>query len=127
MKIFVQTLMTANAALFLFGAFQHLGIVIGSFWEPVILPAATVETICAISLLAGVAVLFRRSGNSRLIALISNFLAAAGVGLGTIALALGRGPRTATNDLYHRIMLILIGASVSILISWRKRLEATHN
>jgi hypothetical protein len=39
------------------------------------------------------------------------------------ALAAGRGPRTASNDLYHRIMLVLIGASLLILFFARSALQ----
>jgi len=46
-----------------------------------------------------------------------------GVLLGIAALAAGAGPRTASNDLYHRIMLLLIGASLLILFSGRSRLD----
>ena len=56
-------------------------------------------------------------------ALITNLVALAGVLLGIIALAAGAGPRTASNDLYHRIMLILIGASLVILFSARSGLH----
>ena len=44
-----------------------------------------------------------------------------GVLLGIAALAAGAGPRTASNDLYHRMMLILIGAAVLILFFGRRR------
>jgi uncharacterized membrane protein SpoIIM required for sporulation len=47
--------------------------------------------------------------------LVSNFIALCGVLLGMAALAAGRGPRTASNDLYHHIMLSLIAASLVVL------------
>jgi len=46
-----------------------------------------------------------------------------GVSLGIAALAAGAGPRTASNDLHHRVMLILIGAVVLILFFGRSRLN----
>ena len=45
-----------------------------------------------------------------------------GVLLGMAALAAGWGPRTASNDLYHHIMLALIGASLLILFFARSAL-----
>jgi hypothetical protein len=45
-----------------------------------------------------------------------------GVVLGIAALAAGAGPRRASNDLYHRIMLILIGAVV-LMFFGRSRLN----
>ncbi len=49
-------------------------------------------------------------------ALVGNLVALGGVLLGKAALAAGRGPRTASNDLYHNIMLVLIGISISLLV-----------
>jgi hypothetical protein len=57
--------------------------------------------------------------------MIANFVALAGVLLGVAALAAGAGPRTASNDLYHSIMLILIGASLLIAFFGRSRLNRT--
>jgi hypothetical protein len=57
------------------------------------------------------------------VALITNFVALGGVLLGIAALAAGAGPRTASNDLYHHIMLILIGAVVLILFFGRSRIN----
>jgi hypothetical protein len=39
-----------------------------------------------------------------------------GVAIGMVALAVGAGPRTASNDLYHGIMLALATASLVILL-----------
>jgi hypothetical protein len=38
-------------------------------------------------------------------AVIGNLIALAGVLIGLVALAIGAAPRTASNDLYHRLML----------------------
>jgi hypothetical protein len=54
--------------------------------------------------------------------LITNLFAFGGVLLGIAALAAGAGPRTASNDLYHRMMLILIGTVILILFFGRRRL-----
>jgi prepilin signal peptidase PulO-like enzyme (type II secretory pathway) len=115
--------MIANAALFFFGAVQHAGIAIGPFQEPRIIPAAIVETLCGLSLLCGAGALFARSAIQWRVALIANLVALAGVLLGVAALAAGAGPRTASNDLYHRIMLVLIGASLLILFFGRSVLN----
>jgi hypothetical protein len=47
--------------------------------------------------------------------------------LGIAALAAGRGPRTASNDLYHRTMLVLIGTSLLILVFGRSALLRSRN
>jgi hypothetical protein len=119
MKTLLGSIMIANAALFTFGAVQHVGVAIGPFHEPRILPAAIVETICALSLLLGAAAVLGQAMNLWGTALIANLIALAGVLLGIAALAAGAGPRTASNDLYHRIMLVVIGACLVILFCLR--------
>lgn len=121
MRTLAGLLMIANAALFLFGGVQHAGLTFGRFHEPLIIPAAIVEAICGLCLLWGAIALLRSSIKQWRVALITNFVALGGVLLGITALAAGAGPRTASNDLYHRMMLILIGAAVLILLFVRAR------
>jgi hypothetical protein len=115
MRIAVGLLMTLNMALFVFGAVQHVGAEIGPFSEPVIVPAAIVESICALSLFWGLWQAFRESPAFWRIAFIGNLVALAGVLLGIVTLAAGRGPRTVSNDNLHRAMLTLIGLSLMAL------------
>jgi hypothetical protein len=122
MKMFLGCLMIANAALFFFGALQHAGVRIGNFHEPNIMPAAIVESICGLSLLWGATAVFGHSPVAWRTALIANLVPLGGVLLGMAALAAGSGPRTASNDLYHHIMLALIGASLLILFFARSAL-----
>ena len=119
MRSLLRILMLFNAALFFFGAIQHLGVAIGSFHEPVIHPAAIVESTCGIALTVAVITLMRGTSSARRVAIIANFIAIAGVSLGMIALAAGRGPRTSSNDTYHHIMLALAVGSLIILFTWR--------
>jgi hypothetical protein len=115
-KVILAIVMFANAGLFFFGAIQHVGITLGPFHEPRITPAAVVETICGISLTWGAATVLGRPVLGWNAPLVSNLIALAGVCLGMIALAAGRGPRTASNDLYHHIMLVMIGLSLLIVV-----------
>jgi hypothetical protein len=115
--------MISNAALFFFGALQHAGIAIGRFHEPRIVPATIVESLCGLSLIWGVAAVFFHSHVEWRTAMIANLIPLGGVLLGMAALAAGRGPRTASNDLYHHIMLVLIGASLLILFFARSALN----
>jgi hypothetical protein len=114
----------ANAALFIFGAVQHAGIAVGPFGEPRIVPAAIVEAICGAALAYGATTLFRRTPAARRATLIGNVIALVGVIIGLVALALGAGPRTASNDLYHRLMLVGIGVSFVLLLVSRPRRRA---
>jgi hypothetical protein len=122
MKTVAASLMIANAAIFFFGSVQHAGVAVGPFHEPLILPAAIVEALCGLCLLWGAVALFRSSRTRWRAALIANLIAFGGVLLGIAALAVGAGPRTASNDLYHRMMLVLIVAVILILFFGRSRL-----
>ena len=112
MKQLLTILMLGNAAVFVFGAVQHAGVVIGSLSEPVIIPASIVELLCALALIWGVVAVLTGSLKAWRSALIGNLIAIAGVAIGMVALAVGAGPRTASNDLYHSIMLALAAASL---------------
>jgi hypothetical protein len=116
MKPVPATLMLGNAALFLFGALQHAGVAIGPFGEPRIIPASIVETLCAMGLIWGAAKILSESQKARRSALIGNAIAITGVAIGIVALAAGAGPRTASNDLYHKVMLALSAASILFLL-----------
>ncbi len=119
MKILLELVIAANAALFFFGAIQHAGIALGRFHEPRIIPAAIVEAICGIALVWGVTALVKKGWSGRRAAVFASLIALLGVVIGLVALAAGAGPRTASNDLYHRIMLILIAAA--LLLIWSSR------
>jgi hypothetical protein len=117
----VGIVMTANAALFVFGAVQHAGIRLGPFQEPRIVPAAIVEGLCAAALVWGALAIFGRRTHAWRAGLITNLVALGGVVLGMAALAAGAGPRTESNDLYHRIMLAMIGAALLLLFVQSRR------
>ncbi|HEY6618733.1 MAG TPA: hypothetical protein VIY68_04245 [Steroidobacteraceae bacterium] len=112
MRSLIGLLMALNAALFLFGAIQHTGVAIGRLSEPVIVPAAIVESICSVSLLCGLWAVWRDFPAYWRVILAANLIALAGVLLGIVALAAGRGPRTVSNDNLHRAMLTLIALSL---------------
>jgi hypothetical protein len=114
----------ANAALFVFGAVQHAGFAVGAFREPRIVPAAIVEGICGAALAYAAATLFRRTPAARRATVIANVIALVGVIIGLVALVLGAGPRTASNDLYHRLMLLAIGVAFVLLVASRARVRA---
>ena len=115
MKPLLTALILGNAALFVFGALQHAGVAIGSPHEPVIVPASVVETFCALALSWGVASVLKQSPKAWRAAFIGNLVAITGVVIGLVALAVGAGPWTASNALYHKIMLALAIASLVIL------------
>jgi len=116
MRAALAVIMLADAAVFFFGAIQHAGISIGRFHEPYILPAAIVEGICGAALVRGAAAILTYSRHWWRAALIVNLVALAGVVLGKVSLAAGWGPRTASNELYHNIMLVLSIVGLVMLV-----------
>ena len=123
MRTVLGVLMVSNAALFFFGAVQHAGVRLGRFHEPTIIPASIVETTCGLFLACGGVAILGHFSSRWSIALIGNLVALGGVLLGIVALAAGWGPRTASNDFYHRIMLVLIGASLLLLFVSKSALQ----
>ena len=123
MRILLGCVMIANALLFFFGAVQHAGVSIGYFHEPRIIPAAIVESLCGLSLVWGVAAVFGHSPVEWRTAIIANLVPLGGVLLGMAALAAGRGPRTASNDMYHHIMLALIVTAFLLIFVARSALN----
>jgi hypothetical protein len=120
MKTLACAIMFTNAALFFFGAVQHAGVAIGPLHEPLIVPAAIVEGLCGLSLVFGGAAVSIHRRAFR-VAISANLFALAGVLLGVVALALGAGPRTRSNTIYHEIMLVLIAASLLFLRQTSKK------
>lgn len=123
MRILLGCVMISNALLFFFGAVQHAGVSIGYFHEPRIIPAAIVESLCGLSLVWGVAAVFGPSPVEWRTAIIANLVPLGGVLLGMAALAAGRGPRTASNDMYHHIMLALIVTALLLIFAARSALN----
>jgi hypothetical protein len=119
MRILLAVVMISNAVVFFLAAVLHAGIALGALHEPRIIPATIVEVICGISLAWGVLAVLNHRASQWRFALIGNLVALGGVLLGMAALAAGKGPRTASNDLYHRSMLVLITASVVTLLLMR--------
>jgi hypothetical protein len=109
------------AATFFFGALLHLGVTVPLGFtvlgEPRILPATIVEGLCAIALaVAAFAVLNRRDW-SWTAALVAHAFALGGVLLGMAALAVGAGPSTELNSIYHRVMVVALVAVLALLLS----------
>ena len=100
---------------------MHLGVKIPLGFavveEPVILPATIVEGLCGTALaVAAFAVLARRE-LAWPIALVAHTFALGGVLLGITALALGAGPSTDLNTVYHKLMVVGLVAVLALLLS----------
>jgi len=103
MKSLLIALMLVNTAIFVFCALQHAGVA-RLLHEPVIVPASIVEVLCASALSWSAVAVLGHSPKAWRGAFTGNLVAILGVVIGMVALAVGAGPRTASNDLYHRIL-----------------------
>ena len=117
----VGILSALYALTFFVGALLHLGwrIPLGFavLAEPRIFPAAVVEGLCGLALAAAAIALFTNSGRAWTAAFAAHAIALGGVLLGVTALALGAGPSTDLNTIYHRVMLVALVAVLALLLS----------
>jgi len=119
-KIIISTFVVFAAITFIFAAMAHLQLTLSfGFAEPKILPAAIVEGLCGLFFIISAVSIFSNSSTAWRRTFFAHVFAIAGIILCLISLAVGAGPRTETNDLYHSIMLLLIVADSFYLMTER--------
>ena len=117
----VGALAVLYAVTFFLGALLHLGVRIplgfAVLAEPRIVPATIVEGLCGLGLAVGAYAVL--SGRSWAWAAVTgaHAFALGGVLLGIAALALGAGPSTELNTVYHRVMLVALVAGLVVLLT----------
>src|SRR5215210_3600753 len=121
MKIAVGILSAVYAVTFFCGALVHLGVQIplgaAVLAEPTILPAAIVESLCGLALSFGAFAVFARWNRAWTAVFAAHAFALGGVLLGMGALAVGAGPSTELNSIYHRVMLVGLVAVLALLLT----------
>ena len=125
----IGVLMVLEAVTFLLAAMLHLGIQFPlGFSEPQIIPATVVEGLCGIFLAVGAYAVFVRKSWAWQGAVAAHVFAVAGVLLGITALALGAGPSTQVNTIYHRTILVVLVLVLALLLTpgARAELGASH-
>jgi len=114
-------LVVLYAITFLLGALLHLGarLPVGSvvLAEPRIVPATIVETLCGLFLTFSAYAVFARRDWAWSTVVGAHAFALAGVLLGMAAIAVGAGPSTELNDIYHRVMLTVLAAGLILLLT----------
>jgi len=117
----VGILSAVYAVTFLCGALLHLGVRIplgaAVLAEPTILPAAIVESLCGLALSCGAFAVFARWNRAWTAVFAAHAFALGGVLLGMGALAVGAGPSTELNSIYHRVMLVGLVAVLALLLT----------
>ena len=117
-KIIISTFVVFAAIAFIFAAMAHLQLTLSfGITEPKILPAAIVEGLCGLFFIISAFSIFSNSSTAWRRTFFAHAFAIAGISLGLISLAVGAGPRTKTNDLYHSIMMLLIVADSFYLMT----------
>ena len=117
----VALLATVYAATFVVAVLLHVGVDIPLglvvLDEPRRPFAVIVEGVAGIVLAAGAFAVF--AGTTRAWAAVTgaHAVALAGVLWGMVAVAAGRGPHTQLNDTYHRVMVVLLGATLILLLT----------
>ena len=109
------------AVTFFVGALLHLGVRVSLGFavlaEPQILPATIVEGLCGLFLAVGAYAALTRKTWAWTAITAAHVFALGGVLLGMAALAVGAGPSTGLNDIYHRVMLAALAAGLVLLLT----------
>ena len=127
----VGILAVLYAATFLLGALLHLGVRIplgfAVLAEPRIIPATIVEGLCGLGLAVGVYSVLAGKSWAWSAVTGAHAFALGGVLLGITALALGGGPSTELNTIYHRVMLVALVAGLVLLLTRAGRVALGRN
>lgn len=114
----ICVLVVIEAATFWVAASIHLGAALPfGISEPRILPAAIVEGLAGLFLAGGAFAVIARKPWAWSATLAANLFALFGVTLGILALALGNGPSTNLNGVYHRVMLAVLVVCILLLLT----------
>jgi len=117
----VGVLSAIYAATFFCGALLHLGVRIplgfSVIAEPTIIPATFVEGLCGLALAVAALAAFTHKSWAWTAAFAAHAFALGGVLLGITALAVGAGPSTELNTIYHRVMVVALVAVLTLLLS----------
>jgi hypothetical protein len=117
----VALLATAYAATFVVAVLLHLGVEIPLGFvvldEPRRPFAVIVEGVAGIVLALGAVAVFARTTRAWTAVTGAHAVALVGVLWGMVAVAAGRGPHTQLNDTYHRVMVVLLTATLILLLT----------
>jgi hypothetical protein len=117
----IGILSAVYAATFFLGALLHLGVRVPLGFavvaEPVILPATIVEGLCGTALAIAAITVLAHTNGAWTVATAAHAFALGGVLLGITALAVGAGPSTDLNTVYHRVMVVALVAVLALLFS----------
>lgn len=115
----IRILVVFDAVTFLLAALLHLGVRLplgfAVLTEPGIRDAAIVEGLAGLIFAVAAYAVFTHQQWARPAAIIAHVFAFLGVLVGINALAIGLGPRTGLNTVYHNLMLLLLVLGLVLL------------
>ena len=115
-----RVFMLFEAGTFIVAALIHFGLLIDGYGHR---KAGIAESVIALVLVAGVALTTMRPDATRAIGLAAQGFALAGTLVGIVTIAIGIGPRTAPDVLYHAaIVIVLVCGLVTAARSWRSEM-----
>ena len=117
MRETIRGILVLEAAAFLAAALVHGGYLIAGYEHR---QACVAEGIIAIVLLAGVACTWVRPEWTRSGGLAAQGFALLGTLVGAFTIAVGVGPRTAPDIVYHVVLLIVLGWGLAVTVRARE-------
>jgi hypothetical protein len=121
MRTTVGLLAAGYAATFVVAVLLHVGVEIplgfAVLEEPRRPVAVLVEGMAGLLLGLGALAVFTRRTRAWAAVTGAHAVALAGVLWGMVAVAAGRGPHTPLNDTYHRVMVVLLAATLLLLLT----------
>jgi hypothetical protein len=121
MRAAVALLAAVYAATFVVAVLLHLGVEIPLGFAVLDEPrrpfAVIVEGVAGIVLAVGAFAVLARTTWAWAAATAAHAVALAGVLWGMVAVAARRGPHTQLNDSYHRVMVVLLAATLILLLT----------
>jgi hypothetical protein len=121
MRTTIGLLAAGYAATFLVAVLLHVGVEIplgfAALKEPRRPVAVLVEGVAGLGLGLGALAIFARRTWAWAAVTGAHAVALAGVVWGMVAVAAGRGPHTQLNDTYHRVMVVLLAATLLLLLT----------
>ena len=112
----ISVLIVGEAITFLLATLLHLGVPLPlGISEPRIIPAAIVEGLCGLFLAVSAYAVLTHKTWAWWVAIAAHTFAVAGVLLGITALALGGGPSTEANTIYHSVILWVLIVVLALL------------
>lgn len=107
-------LLAVQAVLFATASMVHAGVLLGGYEHA---RAATAEGVIAVALLAALVGSLVRPSSARAISLAGQGFALLGTLVGAFTIAIGVGPQTAADHLFHVLLIALLVSG--LVVAWR--------